>query len=88
MDRTTERLSALVCDLHSHELTPQTVLQVKRVLVDTLACAMGGYLEEDLPDHARGLRRGDCHRATVIRRQVGWHFRSTLPSDPTSRWGP
>ena len=29
-----------------HELTPQTVHQVKRVLVDTLACAMGGYLSE------------------------------------------
>src|SRR4030095_12073153 len=27
-------------------LTPQTVHQVKRVLVDTLACAMGGYLSE------------------------------------------
>src|SRR5687768_6176029 len=46
MDRTTERLSAFVCDLHYHDLTPQTVHQVKRVLVDTLACAMGGYLSE------------------------------------------
>ena len=46
MDRTTEMLSAFVCDLHYHDLTPQTVHQVKRVLVDTLACAMGGYLSE------------------------------------------
>jgi 2-methylcitrate dehydratase len=46
MDRTTERLSALVCNLHYDDLTPQTVHQVKRVLVDTLACAMGGYRSE------------------------------------------
>src|ERR671923_2732692 len=46
MDRTTEMLSAFVCDLHYHDLTPQTVHQVKRVLVDTLACAMGGYRSE------------------------------------------
>jgi len=46
MDRTTEMLSSFVCDLHYHDLTPQTIHQVKRVLVDTLACAMGGYLSE------------------------------------------
>src|SRR5262245_796588 len=46
MDRTTEMLSSFVCDLHYNDLTPQTVHQVKRVLVDTLACAMGGYLSE------------------------------------------
>ena len=46
MDRTTERLSACVCDLNYDDLTPQTVHQVKRVLVDTLACAMGGYRSE------------------------------------------
>ena len=53
MDRTTEMLSALVCDLNYHDLTPQTVHQVKRVLVDTLACALGGYLSEPakLPDN-------------------------------------
>jgi len=36
MDRTTEILSSFVCDLHYNDLTPQTVHQVKRVLVDTL----------------------------------------------------
>src|ERR671918_854215 len=46
MDRTTEMLSSLVCDLDYNDLTPQTVHQVKRVLVDTLACTMGGYLSE------------------------------------------
>ena len=46
MDRTTEMLSSFACGLNYDNLTPQTVHQVKRVLVDTLACAMGGYLSE------------------------------------------
>ena len=46
MDRTTEMLSSFACDLNYEDLSPQTVHQVKRVLVDTLACAMGGYLSE------------------------------------------
>src|SRR6266571_9219846 len=46
IDRTTEMLSSFVCDLHYNDLTPQTVHQVKRVLVDTLACALGGYCSE------------------------------------------
>ncbi len=46
MDRTTEMLSSFACRLNYDDLTPQTVHQVKRVLVDTLACAMGGYLSE------------------------------------------
>src|SRR5919106_4957219 len=46
MDRTTEMLRSLVCDLNYNDLTPQTVHQTKRVLVDTLPCAMGGYLSE------------------------------------------
>jgi 2-methylcitrate dehydratase len=46
MDQTTDMLSSFVCGLNYEDLTPQTVHQVKRVLVDTLACAMGGYLSE------------------------------------------
>ena len=46
MDRTTEMLSSFACSLHYDELNPETVHQVKRVLVDTLDCAMGGYLSE------------------------------------------
>ena len=46
MDRTTEMLSSFACGLNYDDLTPQTVHQVKRVLVDTMACAMGGYLSE------------------------------------------
>ena len=46
MDRTTDMLSSFACGLNYEDLTPQTVHQVKRVLVDTFACAMGGYLSE------------------------------------------
>ena len=46
MDRTTEMLSSFACSLTYDALTPQTIHQVKRVLVDTLACALGGYLSE------------------------------------------
>jgi 2-methylcitrate dehydratase len=46
MDRTTYMLSSFACGLNYDDLTPQTVHQVKRVLVDSLACAIGGYLSE------------------------------------------
>ena len=46
MDRTTEMLSAYACDLSYEDLSPKVVHQVKRTLVDTFGCAMGGYLSE------------------------------------------
>ena len=46
MDRTTEMLSAYACGLSYEDLSPEVVHQVKRTLVDTLGCAMGGYLSE------------------------------------------
>ena len=46
MDRTTEMLSAYACDLSYEDLSPEVVHQVKRTLVDTFGCAMGGYLSE------------------------------------------
>ncbi len=46
MDRTTEMLSAYVCDLSYEDLSLEVVHQVKRTLVDTFGCAMGGYLSE------------------------------------------
>ena len=46
MDRTTEMLRSFACGLNYDDLTPETVHQVKRVLADTLACALGGYLSE------------------------------------------
>ncbi len=46
MDRTTEMLSAYACGLTYEELGPAVVEQVKRTLVDTLGCAIGGYDSE------------------------------------------
>ncbi len=46
MDRTTEMLSSFACALTYDDLATQTVHQAKRVMVDTLACALGGYLSE------------------------------------------
>ena len=46
MDRTTEMLSAYACDLSYEDLSLEVVHQVKRTLVDTFGCAMGGYLSE------------------------------------------
>ena len=43
MDRTTEMLSAFSCGLAFEELGPGVVDQVKRTLVDTMGCAIGGY---------------------------------------------
>ncbi|MDA0263480.1 MAG: MmgE/PrpD family protein [Chloroflexi bacterium] len=46
MDRTTEMLASYACRLSYEDLGPKTVHQVKRTLVDTLGCAMGGYVSE------------------------------------------
>jgi 2-methylcitrate dehydratase len=46
MDRTTELLSSYACSLSYEDLSPEVVHQVKRTVVDTLGCAMGGYLSE------------------------------------------
>ena len=46
MDRTTEMLSAYTCGLTYEELGPTVVEQVKRTLLDTMGCAIGGYDSE------------------------------------------
>ena len=46
MDRTTEMLSAYTCNLEYEALGPTVVAQVKRTLVDTMGCAIGGYDSE------------------------------------------
>ena len=43
MDRTTQMLSAYACGLTYEELGPDVVRQVKRTLVDTMGCAIGGF---------------------------------------------
>lgn len=46
MDKTTGLLSEYSCSLVYEDLDGDTIHQVKRTLVDTLGCAMGGYLSE------------------------------------------
>ena len=46
MDKTTTLLSEYSCRLTYEALDSATVHQVKRTLIDTLGCAMGGYLSE------------------------------------------
>jgi 2-methylcitrate dehydratase len=46
MDRTTELLSAYACRLTYQDLSPEVIHQVKRTLVDTLGCALGGFHAE------------------------------------------
>ena len=57
MDRTTDMLSAYACGLTYEELGPTVVEQVKRTLVDTLGCAIGGYDSEPAAI-ARGIADG------------------------------
>ena len=57
MDRTTEMLSAYACGLTYEELGPATVEQVKRTLVDTAGCAIGGY-DSQPAEIARTLAEG------------------------------
>jgi len=46
MDRTTELLSSYACGLSYEGLSPEVIHQVKRTLIDTLGCAMGGFTAE------------------------------------------
>ena len=72
MDRTTEMLASYACRLSYEDLGPKTVHQVKRTLVDTLGCAMGGFVSEPA-----GVRRqhfgGPAHGLAPF--GVGWLFK-------------
>jgi 2-methylcitrate dehydratase len=46
MDRTTELLSSYACRLTYQDLPPEVVHQVKRTLIDTFGCALGGFSAE------------------------------------------
>lgn len=46
MDKTTETLARYVTSLRYEDLTPSAVHEAKRRIVDTFACAMGGYTSE------------------------------------------
>ena len=57
MDRTTEMLSAYTCGLTYEELGPAVVEQVKRTVVDTMGCAIGGY-DSEPAEIARSMAHG------------------------------
>ena len=46
MDQPTELLSTYACELSYNDLPPEVVHQVKRTLIDTLGCALGGFQAE------------------------------------------
>ena len=46
MDRTTDLLSSYACGLTFEDLGPAVVHQVKRTLIDSLGCALGGFSSE------------------------------------------
>jgi 2-methylcitrate dehydratase len=46
MDRILNDLRTYSCRLRYNDLDPETIHQVKRVVIDTLGCAIGGYLSE------------------------------------------
>jgi 2-methylcitrate dehydratase len=46
MDRTTERLARYVTSLRDEDLSPRTVREAKRHVIDSLGCAMGGAASE------------------------------------------
>jgi len=64
MDNITEFLSTYSCNLTYEDLSPEVVHHVKRTIIDTLGCAMGGYLSEP----------------GKISRHIANNITSTLPS--------
>jgi 2-methylcitrate dehydratase len=64
MDQTTEMLSAYACELTYDDLPPEVVHQVKRTLIDTLGCALGGFRAEP----------------AVIARRLAQSVTSTIPA--------
>ena len=64
MDQTTELLSTYACELSYDHLPSEVVHQVKRTLIDTLGCAMGGFHAEP----------------SVIARRLAQRVTSTTPA--------
>ena len=64
MDRTTEILSGYACALRYEDLPHETIHQVKRTLIDTVGCAIGGF-------HAR---------PSEIARKLALSVTSAMPS--------
>jgi 2-methylcitrate dehydratase len=66
MDKITEYLSSYAASLKFSDLPPDVVEKTKRVMLDTLGCALGGYTSEP-SKIARSMAEVTCARpATVI----------------------
>lgn len=66
MDKTTEYLSSYAKSLRYSDLPTEVVDKTKRVIIDTLGCALGGYSSET-SKIARAMADATCaHPATVI----------------------
>jgi 2-methylcitrate dehydratase len=64
MDRTTEMLASYAASVDFSDLTPEAIHQTKVRVIDSLGCAMGGYLSEP----------------SKIARRVAAMYSSTLPA--------
>ncbi len=74
MDRTTELLSTYACELTYDQLPSDVVYQVKRTLIDTIGCALGGFNVEP-SQIARQLAKGIT--CTTPSRVLGTHHNSS-----------
>ena len=77
MDSTIEYLSDSTCRLAHEDLSPETVHQVKRTLIDTLGCGIGAFDGEPvvIAQRVASQVRGTCRRvfsAPSSRRRWIW----------------
>jgi 2-methylcitrate dehydratase len=66
MDATTERLTDYTCGLTYEALSPETVRQVKRTVIDTLGCGMGAVDSEPASIARRLAARVQGHPAARV----------------------
>ena len=71
MDSTTELISSFATSLSYSDLPPEAIHATKRAIIDTLGCAMAGFLVEPskialersrLGEHQGSRRLGDAER--------------------------
>lgn len=74
MDRTTETLARYTTELTYEVLTPSAIHQVKRKLIDSLGCAMGGFSSEP---SAIARRLAAARSSTSAARVFGDNTRTT-----------
>ena len=72
MDRTTELISSYAVSLDYSDLPSDTVHETKRRIIDSLGCAMGGYLSEP----------------SKIARRLASNTSQRLPVEGPGQWRP